>query len=98
MPIPKEFASAKRFGARYGSKLKLKVAEIDHLKRGSTKCPYCRKEKVNRVAAGIWYCSKCRVKFAGKAYTFAKKRTMQQLAEEMREKEAPAEEEAEEIA
>jgi large subunit ribosomal protein L37Ae len=32
-------------------------------------CPYCERVALKRVASGIWYCKKCKVKFAGGAYT-----------------------------
>ena len=32
-------------------------------------CPYCERPALKRIAAGIWYCKKCKVKFAGGAYT-----------------------------
>ena len=59
----------KRFGARYGRKTKKKFAQVEKQHRGSHKCPYCSKVGVKRVAAGIWQCAKCEVKFAGKAYS-----------------------------
>ncbi|HLC88407.1 MAG TPA: 50S ribosomal protein L37ae [Candidatus Nanoarchaeia archaeon] len=61
--------SIKRFGARYGRRTKAKFALVEKVQRGKHKCPYCNKTGVKRVAAGIWKCSHCEVKFAGKAYT-----------------------------
>ncbi len=62
--------STKRFGARYGRKPRAKFALIEALHRGRHKCPYCNREAVSRLAAGIYQCRKCSTKFAGKAYTF----------------------------
>jgi large subunit ribosomal protein L37Ae len=64
----KKLGSAGRFGARYGRKIKKKVLEIERVMRSKHKCPYCQKPGVKRVSLGIWYCSKCKSKFAGKAY------------------------------
>ncbi len=69
--------TTKRFGARYGRKTKLKVALIEAERRKKQKCPYCLKEKVKRIAFGIWYCSACDSKFAGKAYTVERKITFE---------------------
>ncbi|HLC67211.1 MAG TPA: 50S ribosomal protein L37ae [Candidatus Nanoarchaeia archaeon] len=80
--------STKRFGARYGPRLRRKVGEIEHLKRNSTKCPMCNKDKVRREAMGIWFCTTCKKKFAGKAFTFTRKKTLQQLQEEIAAREA----------
>src|SRR3989338_11574777 len=65
--------SVKRFGARYGRKLKLKLSKIETEQRKLHKCPYCNKMAVKRVAMGIWNCRKCKAKFAGKAYSVKKK-------------------------
>lgn len=65
--------SVKRFGARYGRKVKEKFAEIEALQRKKYKCPYCMQQKVKRVRAGIWECGKCGSKFTSKAFTVAKK-------------------------
>ncbi|HJO01526.1 MAG: 50S ribosomal protein L37ae [Candidatus Woesearchaeota archaeon] len=67
-----KLGSAKRFGARYGSKPKHKFAEIEKEQRKKHKCPYCNALKVKRVSPGIWHCKKCNSKFTGKAYTIAK--------------------------
>jgi large subunit ribosomal protein L37Ae len=62
----------KRFGARYGSKVKQKFGKIEALQKGKHKCPYCNAPKVKRISAGIWECKKCGAKFTGKAYTIKK--------------------------
>ena len=80
--------SVKRFGARYGRKLKLKFSKIEAEQRKLHKCPYCSKISVKRVALGIWKCRKCNVKFAGKAYSITRK---------IIAKEAPAAEEELEV-
>ena len=61
--------STKRFGARYGRKTKGKFAKVEAKQHAKHKCPYCNKTAVKRLAAGIWNCSKCETKFAGKAYS-----------------------------
>ena len=67
-----KLGSAKRFGARYGTKTKHKFAKIEREQRRKHKCPYCNKIKVKRVAVGIWHCRKCNAKFTGKAYSIKK--------------------------
>ncbi len=64
----KKVGSLGRYGVRYGRGLKRRVLAIEKTQRGRHKCPYCAKIAVRRLAAGIWYCKKCDVKFAGKAY------------------------------
>lgn len=71
-------SSTKRFGARYGRRLKEKVAEIEAGHRGRHKCPYCSKKNVKRLAAGIWFCKSCKVKFAGRAYSIGKKKAVKE--------------------
>ncbi len=68
MPEVKKYGSVKRFGPRYGRRIKDKVALIEELARKKHKCPYCKALKVKRVAAGIWNCNKCGAKYAGSAY------------------------------
>ena len=59
-------SSVKRFGARYGKRVRDRVADIEKL--GTQKCPYCKANNVKREAMGIWFCNKCDSKFTGKAY------------------------------
>jgi len=65
----KSLGSVKRFGARYGRRVKHKLAAIEAVQKGKHTCPYCRAEKVKQVAVGIWHCKRCNSKFTGRAYT-----------------------------
>ena len=73
MKSVENLGSAKRFGARYGRKTKLKFSKVETEQRKLHKCPYCSKVAVKRVALGIWHCRKCNAKFTGKAYSVSKK-------------------------
>lgn len=95
MAISKEFASVKRFGARYGATIKARVGKIENLRKRSVKCPFCMKDTVKRKSVGIWHCTKCNTTFAGKAYTFSKRKSAKQLREEFAAPEQP--EQAEQI-
>jgi large subunit ribosomal protein L37Ae len=66
----KKIGSAGRFGARYGGPIKQKLSKIEKKQKAKYTCPLCLKDKIKRVSAGIWRCSKCDTKFAGKAYAF----------------------------
>ncbi len=68
----RSYGSVKRFGVRYGTKLKGKIDKIETERRQSTKCPHCHYDHVKRLYAGVWYCTKCKSKFTGKAYTIGK--------------------------
>ena len=68
-----KYGSVKRFGARYGRRLKERFGKIETEQRKKQKCPYCSAIKVKRLAIGIWQCRKCKAKFTGKAYSVGKK-------------------------
>ncbi|MBI2664270.1 50S ribosomal protein L37ae [Candidatus Woesearchaeota archaeon] len=70
--MAEENVSAKRFGVRYGRKLRDKVGKIDRERRSNV-CPYCHFRQIGRVAAGIWHCNKCGAKFTGRAYSIGSK-------------------------
>lgn len=85
MKPEEKLGSVKRFGARYGRKLKLKFSTIEAEQRKLHKCPYCSKIAVKRVAVGIWKCRKCNVKFTGRAYSVSKKiisKEVEEIAQE----------------
>jgi large subunit ribosomal protein L37Ae len=60
--------SSKRFGARYGRKIRARVEMIESELKKKHLCPYCQKKGVKRVAKGVWECRKCSAKFTAKAY------------------------------
>lgn len=72
MSKKKKLTSAKRFGARYGTRGKLKFDEIEQKQRSLHKCPECSQKKVKRESTGIWKCRKCGAKFASGAYEVKK--------------------------
>ena len=76
-----KYGSVKRFGARYGRKLKERFGKIEMEQRRKQKCPYCSAFKVKRIAVGIWGCRKCNAKFTGKAYSVSKKVTFKEEQE-----------------
>jgi large subunit ribosomal protein L37Ae len=65
----KKASSAKRFGVRYGRSMRQKISDLEKDIHTKQKCPYCAKNKVKRVAVGIWHCRGCDTKFTGAAYS-----------------------------
>lgn len=93
----KLYGSVKRFGVRYGTKLKGKAAKIEAERQESTKCPYCSYAKAKRANAGIWHCVKCKSRFTGKAYSIGTPAAIKENVTETETKvaeAAPEEEEA----
>ena len=82
--VGKKRDSTKRFGPRYGRKLKERLADAEAGHRGKHKCPYCAKNTAKRLAAGIWTCKSCNVKFTGKAYSMSKKAAIQDVIGEIK--------------
>jgi len=74
--------STKRFGPRYGPRLKNKIAQIEAVQRSRQVCPYCKKKAVKRLSLGIWHCRKCEKKFTGKAYSIKEKTAREEEAAE----------------
>lgn len=68
MPVVKTFGSIKRFGPRYGLRLKQQLAEVEQKQKARQRCPHCRKLAAKRQAAGLWRCKACGLEFAGGAY------------------------------
>ncbi|MCS7105151.1 MAG: 50S ribosomal protein L37ae [Thermofilaceae archaeon] len=65
----KVVGSAGRFGARYGSTLRHKVATIEAKMKSAHRCPRCfTRGRVKRISVGIWTCRKCGYTFAGGAW------------------------------
>ena len=83
MSKKKKIGSAGRFGARYGLRIRKKVVAIEKIQKAKHKCPFCVKVGIKRLASGIWYCTHCKVKFAGKAYEPVIKEKVAVVAEEV---------------
>lgn len=64
-----KYGSVKRFGVRYGRRVKEEFGKIEHMRASSSLCPFCRKKQMSRLSAGIWRCEKCNIKLAGGAYS-----------------------------
>ena len=66
MARTKKVKSAGRYGVRYGRRIRQRIVASESTKKHA--CPHCLRPGVKRIAAGIWECRKCGLKFAGKAY------------------------------
>jgi len=64
----KKVKSAGRFGVGYGQRVRKKLIKIESRQRKKQLCPFCKKNKVKRLATGIWKCAYCNKKFASDAY------------------------------
>ncbi|HLD43207.1 MAG TPA: 50S ribosomal protein L37ae [Candidatus Nanoarchaeia archaeon] len=60
--------TTRRFGARYGIKVRKNVEKIEVILRRKHVCPYCKAPAVRRKAVGIWSCRKCKSVFTARAY------------------------------
>lgn len=89
-----KLGSAKRYGPRYGSSIRNQVSLVENM-RSDVKCPYCHNVKIKRIASGIWYCTKCNVKFTSKAYSVEEAPKITDL-EEMYEEVSSSEEDVKE--
>ena len=65
--------ASKRYGPRYGRRLRQKVETVETMQKTAYQCPFCHKNAVKRMSVGIWECPKCAAVFTGKAYNVPKK-------------------------
>lgn len=61
-----------KFGAGYGTRVKIKYNNIESVQRQRQPSPFHPKGKAKRIAAGIWKCMKTGKIFAGNAYSLKK--------------------------
>lgn len=65
----KSVKSSGRFAQRYGATPRKRVLAIESKARKGQRCPKCKSaDTLSRIAAGIWECSSCGIKFAGGAF------------------------------
>jgi len=64
----KKVGSSGRLGARYGVRIRKRIADIEGQAKGRHECPECKVVAVRREANGIWHCSHCGVRFASSSY------------------------------
>jgi large subunit ribosomal protein L37Ae len=62
----KKVGAAGKYGSRYGRKIRTLVVKAGT--QNKFRCPSCLKLTLRRESAGIWQCSHCGLKLAGKAY------------------------------
>ena len=74
MAKTKKVGTTGRYGVRYGTRTKKVVMSMEREQKKRQACPYCERNALKRMAAGIWKCKKCNKKFAGAAY-FPKSRS-----------------------
>jgi len=90
---------AGRLGARYGVRIRKRIAEVELVSKGRHVCPKCKARSLGRTANGIWSCRKCGAKIASSSYVptppVAVKRELAEVLAEAEAKEAPEEETSE---
>lgn len=64
----KKVGSAGRLGARYGVRIRKRIADIEMESKGRHECPKCRAAALTRKANGIWICRKCGAHLASSSY------------------------------
>lgn len=93
----KKVGPAGRLGARYGVRIRKRIADIEVQSKGRHECPKCKVEAVRRKASGIWTCKHCGAEFASGSYLItppvAVRRELAEVLAKVESKEAAAEEE-----
>lgn len=60
--------SAKRYGSRYGKRIRNEISEVEKEEKGRHECPGCGSNSLERESSGIWVCKKCGKKISGGAW------------------------------
>lgn len=89
----KKVGSSGRLGARYGVRIRKRIADIEVQSKGRHECPECKAVAVKRKANGIWHCSHCGVRFASSSYVPTKPVAVRREVSEVLEKRAAEERE-----
>jgi large subunit ribosomal protein L37Ae len=64
----KKVGSSGRLGARYGVRIRKRIADVEAQSKGRHECPKCKAVALGRRANGIWECRHCGAKFASSSY------------------------------
>lgn len=64
----KKVGSSGRLGARYGVRVRKRIADVESVTRGRHECPRCKTVAMSRIANGIWLCSHCGANIASSSY------------------------------
>jgi len=72
MPRTKKVKAAGRLGARYGRRVRTKIADLENVQRKKQECLFCD-GTAKRLSKGIWKCKKCNKKFASHTFALPKK-------------------------
>jgi large subunit ribosomal protein L37Ae len=65
----KKVGIAGKYGARYGVKIRKRLAEVESGRVQKRQCPRCKHVSVKRTDTGVWVCRRCDYKYAAAAYT-----------------------------
>lgn len=64
----KKVGPAGRLGARYGVRIRRRIADVEIVSKGRHECPTCKAVAMARTASGIWVCRHCGSKMASSSY------------------------------
>ncbi len=64
----KKVGPAGRLGARYGVRIRKRIADVEVVSKGKHECPKCKAVALARTASGIWECRHCGAKIASSSY------------------------------
>ncbi len=88
----KKVGSSGRLGARYGVRIRKRIADVELEARGRHECPKCRAAAMTRTANGIWNCNHCGATIASSSYMPTKpvavRREVSEVLAEVEAKEA----------
>ncbi len=98
----KKVGPAGRLGARYGVRIRKRIADVEVESKGRHECPKCRAVAMTRRANGIWACGHCGANIASSSYMptppVSVRRELAEVLAAAEAKEAGTEVETEEIA
>eukprot|EP01067_Filipodium_phascolosomae_P009088 Filipodium_phascolosomae@DN8011_c0_g1_i1.p1 len=57
-----------KYGTRYGASLRKQAKKFEISKRVAYSCTFCGRDRVKRIAVGIWKCKKCQRVYSGGAW------------------------------